>query len=189
MSTGPSAPRPEPGPGLPGAAPARSRRDAWILAAGAASTILAIWALARYSGTRAGLAQLPAAPAGSPGAGAGAPVPSQEDLLRQRYNMMLQVRANDGDGKPMPVGAMLPRKMEFVLAGANGQPYAQQFDRVGVWAAEIPAGTYTIAATQPGLGNWKWTLTGDGVRPAPGGGWTVSFKTGTMNPMVDLFLH
>lgn len=182
---------PAPSPGvIAGAgerAPRRSRREAWLLAAGAASAIVAVWALARYGGPRTGLAQLPESPAGAPGAGA--PVPSQEELVRQRYNMMLQVRATDGEGRPMPVGAVLPRRMEFVLTGANGQPYAQQFDRVGIWAVEVPAGTYTIATTQPGLGNWKWKLTGEALRPATGGGWTITFTAGAMQPMVDLALY
>lgn len=175
------------GPAPVPAAARPARRDAWYLAAGAVSTVLAVWALARYSGSRAGLSQLPSGPAGTPGAAA--PVPSQDDLVRQKYNMMLQVRANDADGRPMPVGTALPRRMEFTITGANGQPYAQQFDKIGVWAVEIPAGTYTIATAQPGLGNWKWKLTGDALRPATGGGWTITFKTGTMNPMVDLFLY
>ncbi len=168
----------------------RPRREAWLLVVGAASTILAIWALARYAGVRRVDDAIPAAVpgAGEPGAG-GAPLPSQEELLRQRFNMMLQVRANDGDGRPMQVGATLPRKMEFVVTGEGGQPYAQQFDRVGMWAVEIPAGTYTIPAAQPGLGRWKWKVTGDGLRPAPGGGWTLGVKAGTMNPMVDLLLY
>jgi hypothetical protein len=165
----------------------RARRDAWILGVGAVSAVAALWALARFAGPRTD-----ALPPDLPGGGAsapGAPMPSQEDLVRQNYNLMLQVRANDGEGRPMAVGAVLSRKMEVLLTGANGQPYAQQFDRVGMWAAEIPAGTYTIARDQPGLAKWKWTLSGEGLRPAPGGGWTVTFKSGTMNPMLDLFLH
>lgn len=166
----------------------RSRRDGWLLAAGAVSTVLVIWALARYAGSRAAGGAIPEGVPGAPASVPGGPLPSQEDLLRQNYNLMLQVRANDGDGRPMPVGAMLPRKMEFLFTGSGGQPYAQQFDRVGMWAVEIPAGTYTIAAAQPGLGKWKWKVTGDLVRPATGGGWTVTLKAGTMNPMVDLLL-
>ncbi len=169
---------------------ARPRRDAWLLAAGAVSTVLAIWALARYAGTRTVANPMPTgAPGESAPGGGGGPLPSQEELLRQNYNLMLQVRADDGDGRPMPVGAVLPSGMQLIFTGAGGQPYAQPFDRVGMWAVEIPAGTYTIATAQPGLGKWKWKLTGDAIRPAAGGGWTIALKAGTMNPMVDLLLY
>lgn len=124
-------------------------------------------------------------------AGPGGPVrqPTSTDLLASKYNAVLQVRTNDAQGTPQAVGTMLPRHCTLVFTDATGRQYAEQFDRVGLWAIEIPPGPYRIPVDQPGLGEWHWKLSGDGLRRAGPGGWVITIEKEKMNPTVDLLLY
>lgn len=165
-------------------------RRAWLAAGVAATVALGGWAV--WRSVRARPASAP--PAGGlpdgvgPGAGP-AREPSASDLLASRYNAVLQVRCHDAQGEPQPVGTALPRRLSLVFQDGEGRAYAEQFDRVGLWAIEFPPGTYVIPASQSGLGEWRWKVSGEGVRRRGGEGWTVTFHAERMNPTIDLLLY
>jgi len=162
-----------------------TRRGWWVLAV-AAGLGLGGWAAVRT--WQAQPAAAPPVGAIQPGAGPSRP-PTNADLVADKYNAVLQVRARDAGGTDQSVGTALPRRLSLNFTDKDGRDYAEQFDRVGMWAIEIPPGTYRIARDQPGLGGWRWKVAGEGLAGGGAAGWTVTFHAGAMNPLVDLLLY
>ena len=158
-------------------------RNAWLALAAGAAVALALAGLALHRLAGSATMPVPSGPMAPP-----IRPPGPRELVSQKYNVVLQVRAHDDHGVAQPVGTTLPRMLQLVLTGQDGTAYAEPFDKVGLWAVEVPPGTYTIARVQEGLGAWKWTLSGDGLKRT-GDGWTATFAAGTMNPQLDLLLY
>lgn len=118
-----------------------------------------------------------------------APSPSPSDLSADHYNAVLQVRLKDEHGAQAAVGTVLARKLTLTLTDVEGRTYAEVFDRVGLWAIEVPPGAYVIPFEQPDLAHWKWLLTGDTLRTIAGKGYAVTFTAGRVNPTIDLLLQ
>lgn len=182
-----------PGPGAPEGTPPASRpgtgtRLPAIAAALAALAGLALagWMIAAYLHRPRENAFDASRPAAVPSSG-GAADPAA--LAADRYNAVLQVRVQGPGGEMSPVGTTLARKLTLALHDAEGHVYAEVFDRVGLWAIEVPPGAYVIPFEQPDLTNWKWTLAGDGITRVAGKGYAVTFAAGRMNPTIDLLLR
>jgi len=178
-------------PLAPSDAPAPGRRQdgrGWRLAgfalAAVAGTGLAGWMIAGYLHRPHASALDELSPAASGGA-AGAP----RDLASEHYNAVLQVRLKGEQGEMVAVGTLLARKLTLTLTDAAGRSYAEVFDRVGLWAIEVPPGAYLIPLEQPDLAHWKWTLKGEALRVIPGKGYGVDFAAGRVNPTLDLLLQ
>jgi hypothetical protein len=180
------APPPEPAGLPPASSPVLQYRSArttaaWLGGAVALISVLVFagWRLTARSRPAAGL---PAPPGtgdtGAPGA-----------LAQGNFNVVLQVRAQDPDGGMASVGTTLPHQLSLVFTDGAGKSYVEKFDRVGLWAIEMPAGTYWIAPVQEGLGDWKWKVAGDTVVRDGARGWKFSLVAGTVNPMIELTLH
>ena len=170
----------------------RGVRTAGVALVAVAGSALAAWVIAGYLGRATllpGAAVTPTPETGTvptPPPGVGAPTAS--DLVKQQYNAVLRVQVQDEHGVQAAVGTALPRRLTIVLQDSDGRKYAEQFDRVGIWAIEVPPGTYVIPRDQPDLAGWKWTLTGEGLTPGATGT-SVTFVAGRMHPPIDLTLH
>ena len=103
-------------------------------------------------------------------------------------NVRMRVRSFDAAGNEHVVGKELRERVTLKLAGLDGQPYEAQFDRVGMWAMEIPPGEYLIAREQPSLKSWRWTLSGRGVTNEGKKGYRVIFQFGQA-PTLQLVLR
>jgi len=162
----------------------RATRMLLPVLAGLAGLLLAGWMITAYlRRPQSGSLEDTLAQGGAPGSAA----PS--NLAADRYNAVLQVRVKGAHGEMVAVGTNLPRKLTLTLHDAAGNTYAEVFDRVGLWAIEVPPGTYVIPRDQPDLAHWTWVLTGEGVVPVPGKGYSVAFAAGRVNPTIDLLLQ
>jgi hypothetical protein len=173
-SVEPSAPPPSP-------PPSARRTAAWL--GGAVALVLALIVVAWRFATPP---RAPSSPgqAGGPGFAAANP-----ELAKGTFNVVLQVRAEDPAGGTASVGTTLPRRLLLSFADAGGKSYAEYFDRVGLWAIEMEPGTYWIPASQPGLGEWKWKVAGEGLVRDGDKGWRFTLKAGEVHPMIDLLLY
>jgi len=116
------------------------------------------------------------------------PAPS-DPLAQGNYNVVLQVHAKDPSGGMAPVGTTLPRRLTLKFQNEKGQTLLENFDRVGLWAIDMPAGTYWIPLKQDELGEWKWKVAGENLARDGEKGWKFSVAAGTVNPMIELTLQ
>jgi len=121
--------------------------------------------------------------------GAEAAAAANPELAKGTFNVVLQVRAKDPSGGMASVGTTLPSRLLLSFSDADGKSYAEYFDRVGLWAIEMAPGTYHIPADQPGLGEWKWKVSGEGMTNEGKKGWRFTLKPGDIHPMIDLLLY
>jgi len=174
-------------PGPPGAA-GRGHRSglgaAVVVLVAAVGIALAGWMIASYLARPQASAPDVAEPLSGPQAAR-----SPADLAADHYNAVLQVRLKDEHGALAAVGTMLARKLTLTLTDAAGRTYAEVFDRVGLWAIEVPPGGYVIPFDQPDLAHWKWSLAGDALQKIAGKGYAVTFTAGRVNPTIDLLLQ
>ena len=103
-------------------------------------------------------------------------------------NVRVRVRSFDRAGNEDVVGKELGQRVILKLAGVNGQPYEAQFDRVGMWAMEIPPGEYIISREQPSLKRWEWAISGREVADEGEKGYRVAFSIGQA-PTLELVLR
>lgn len=123
---------------------------------GTVVVLLAVWGVAQYIeylGTRT-----PTRPAGD------AADPSQPDATAGQVSARLEVQVLDEKNKEFPVGTPLPRRLMLTMGIPDGQAYSMPFDKVGVWASDVPPGEYLVSLEQEHLGNWRWKLEGKGVK-------------------------
>jgi len=159
-------------------------RAAVVVLVSASGIALAGWMIAAYLARPQAVApEMPDPPAGAQAARAAA------DLASDHYNAVLQVRLKDERGEASAVGTLLARKLTLILTDAAGRTYAEVFDRVGLWAIEVPPGAYLIPFDQSDLAHWKWSLAGDALRKVAGKGYAVTFTAGRVNPTIDLLLQ
>jgi hypothetical protein len=109
-------------------------------------------------------------------------------MAKGSYNVVLQVRAQDPSGGLATVGTTLPGRLTLKFVDAEGKTYLEKFDRVGLWAIEMPAGIYWIPSAQDGLGEWKWKVSGETLARDGAKGWKFTLAAGTVNPMIELLL-
>ena len=121
--------------------------------------------------------------------GAEAAAAANPELAKGVFNVVLQVRAKDPSGGMASIGTTLPRRLLLSFADAEGKTYAEYFDRVGLWAIEMAAGTYWIPAVQVGLGEWQWKVEGEGLVRDGDKGWKFTLKPGDVHSMIDLLLY
>lgn len=103
-------------------------------------------------------------------------------------NVRVRVRAFDASGNEDVVGQKLRGRVTLNLAGLEGQPYEAQFDRVGMWSMEIPAGEYLVSRDQPSLEHWEWEFSGREVSDEGEKGYRVVFRLGQA-PTLELALR
>ena len=140
----------------------------------------AFWAIKQALSRRETAAPPPTRAAVSPTA-----VPA---LAANRLMVHVQVRMRGSDGLEVPIGTTLPRQVALKLLGQGEQPYEARFDRVGVWAMEVPPGEYQVPADQSDLGEWRWTLSGPTVSETPEG-YTVTFDKARALATLNLLLY
>lgn len=140
----------------------------------------AFWAIKQALSQREMAVPPPTRTASSPTA---VPAPAANMLV-----VHVQVRMRGPDGLEVPIGTVLPRQVALKLVGQGEQPYEAQFDRVGVWAMEVPPGEYQVSADQPHLGEWRWTLSGPTVSETPEG-YSVTFDKTRALSTINLLLY
>ena len=110
-------------------------------------------------------------------------------MARGKFNVILQVRMRDSGGGMAPVGAVIPSQLTLKFRDAEGRTYLERFDRVGLWAVDVPPGEYWVPPDQDELGEWKWEVSGEGLVRDGAKGWKFALTAGTTHFLIDLLLH
>ncbi len=127
-------------------------------------------------------------PATAPGLVSDPPREMDPPVSPGMVNVRVRVRSFDRSGNEDVIGTRLGERAVLKLAGVNGQPYEAQFDRVGMWAMEIPPGEYVVSREQPSLKRWEWTVSGRDVSDEGAEGYRMTFRVGQA-PTLELVLR
>ncbi len=163
-------------------------RTVGIVLVGILGMVFAGWTVMRYLAHRDSLVPLSGGQAVPGPAETGVASPTAPVSNPNLINVHVMVRVKGESGDELLIGAALPQRVALTLVGEAGQPYEARFDRVGVWAMQVPPGEYKILSQQPDLGKWRWELNGTNVTEAEEG-YMVKFERSEELATLDLLLY